>query len=478
MRMIASIAFCHKDRQATMELVKLLADLEPKQNVELDLLLVCDSQTDPIPEDYLNTCMGKFRTLQQVMCTVEAGGYWPGANALFHFTANFVASLVKRNPAFVGIKAWLNLESDCVPLRKDWHAALSESYDTARKHGKFIVGNIIPAQPNYQAHVNGVAVYPTDLADVRFGTRLLGCSPLVQFDVHYGPRFVPNAFDDNSFFINWKVFTIGKKELFTAPKGRIALPTWYHGVKDASARNAVREKLLEGNDKDTTVQFVEKNPGVVFTYYEELVGRPSHEEKEQIECWKRTWIVRGFTPKILNEAIARQHPKYAEVTAKIAKFPTTNNKTYEAACYLRWLALAVVGGGLLSDYDVVNSHFTKDKLEGVQDVTVFYDAARCPCVSFMTVKGVDDLVSYLLEANDKDFVQVGGKSHCSDMILISQLVNKLKKGGWRAETDEVDLPTGKALMHVSTQSLIKKHGKFASKSSVMQAIETKNKQKS
>lgn len=476
MRMIATIAFCHKDRQATMELVALLADLETKQNLDLDLILVKDYKTEAIPVDFLKKYSGKFRTLQQVLCTTETGGYWPGANALYHFTLNYVHSLVKKNPAFDRVKAWLNLEADCVPLRRDWHKALSESYAKTLAQGKCILGHIIPPTEPWPIHVNGVAIYPTDMP-TRFNKQMLGCSPQIPFDVNYAPLFVPKAADDGSFYIKWKVLTIGKTELFTAPEGR-PLPTWFHGVKDDSARKAVREKLIEGNDKETTVEVIDRNPGTVFTYFEEIPQRKSSEEKEQLEVWKRTWQAKGFKTVVLNESVARKHPKYAEVKQKIEQLPTVNDKRYEAACYLRWLALGVVGGGLMTDYDVVNVNFTWEKVRSDSDlINIFSENAACPAVCFMTTEGVEAYVDFLLKAGEANFVTEKESPHCSDQELIRQLINDEEQGEIHVEMDDVSGQVGRPLVHFSSSGTARKYNEFTSKSTVMKAFEIKIKQK-
>lgn len=49
-------------------------------------------------------------------------------------------------------------------------------------------------------------------------------------------------------------------------------------------------------------------------------------------------------------APAPKHPRFAEFVALYYMLPTANPKHYEVSCYLRYLALASMGGGWMVDY--------------------------------------------------------------------------------------------------------------------------------
>lgn len=89
---------------------------------------------------------------------------------------------------------------------------------------------------------------------------------------------------------------------------------------------------------------------IVYTYFEDQgIG---HEAT--VDAWKNIWRAAGWKPVVLSEDHARAHPDYEPMKARFSSFPTTNPEGYEVACYLRYLAMAVVGGGFMSDYDVAN----------------------------------------------------------------------------------------------------------------------------
>lgn len=103
--------------------------------------------------------------------------------------------------------------------------------------------------------------------------------------------------------------------------------------------------------------------GVVFVYYEKT--RVS--EDKLLKLWKDSWETQGWRTQILNESIAKMHPDYEEAKQIWKKFRTTNPPEYEMACFMRWLAMAVIGivfdfsdfegGGYMSDWDTINYSF-------------------------------------------------------------------------------------------------------------------------
>jgi hypothetical protein len=90
----------------------------------------------------------------------------------------------------------------------------------------------------------------------------------------------------------------------------------------------------------------------VYCYHEPLPGFEHAEDT--LSVWRESWSLNGWIPIVLGREHAVQHPKYDEFLAKINTMPTFGRRDFATAAYLRWLAIVVVGGGLLVDYDVVN----------------------------------------------------------------------------------------------------------------------------
>jgi len=133
-----------------------------------------------------------------------------------------------------------------------------------------------------------------------------------------------------------------------------------------------------------------------------------------INLWKYTWIKNGWKPIILNQTIAQKHLLYEKYYSVIKSFPTINTKEYENACFLRWLAMSVVGGGFMSDYDVINKNFVYQREKMVYKRPVIYQGL-VPSLVFGDeedyLKFVQLFISYKPDTFEK---------HISDMVILSK----------------------------------------------------------
>ncbi|KAJ8020576.1 hypothetical protein HOLleu_40205 [Holothuria leucospilota] len=103
----------------------------------------------------------------------------------------------------------------------------------------------------------------------------------------------------------------------------------------------------------------EKESCIIYTYYQKqsnIAEKDIKEHSDTINVWKRTWSEAGWTPYVLSEDEAKTHPEYDKLHEKFFALPTVNRKEYEMACFLRHVAMAAVGGGWMSDYDVIPLH--------------------------------------------------------------------------------------------------------------------------
>jgi hypothetical protein len=108
-------------------------------------------------------------------------------------------------------------------------------------------------------------------------------------------------------------------------------------------------------------------PPIIYTFYHPVAESPNgrgtgmtqEADDQMIQLWAQQWKEIGWDPRILNLTHARMHPKYQQYYDKIEKIPLLGknkagvNKEYNMYCYLRWLAMVAVGGGFMSDYDVM-----------------------------------------------------------------------------------------------------------------------------
>lgn len=164
----------------------------------------------------------------------------------------------------------------------------------------------------------------------------------------------------------------------------------------------------------------------LYTYYTYVPNINPADELRLLNLWRRHHSA-VWEPFVLTEWHARQHPAFADFDARIRALPSVNPPEYERACYLRWLALAAVGGGFMSDYDVFQRPGSMlPELTGAglgrlqmfqrQSPSLVY-AARHICERLcMTIRGIGDQLPALGQR------EINGKLHYSDQYAIEDIV--------------------------------------------------------
>ena len=111
---------------------------------------------------------------------------------------------------------------------------------------------------------------------------------------------------------------------------------------------------MEGSVRRRLTTIVEEKPKqrpVMHTFFNPLdggTGMSPEGDRAMIELWKQTWSDAGWEPKILTLKDAENHPEYQELRELV---DGTLLDDYNKLCIYRWLAIASVGGGWMSDYD-------------------------------------------------------------------------------------------------------------------------------
>ncbi|PHH92595.1 hypothetical protein CDD83_6656 [Cordyceps sp. RAO-2017] len=87
----------------------------------------------------------------------------------------------------------------------------------------------------------------------------------------------------------------------------------------------------------------------IYCYYDTTVSESRDEteaEKELLLTWRRAWWASGFRPVVLNEAVAKRNPRYAELRRLDSDDHVRKDLT-------RWLAWETMGGGLMAHYTLL-----------------------------------------------------------------------------------------------------------------------------
>ena len=151
-------------------------------------------------------------------------GYPRGANAC---ARDVIDSAGDRWPHAAGI---LLLEADCVPVSRDWAAALHESWSRARASGRVIMGSWRPLC-GPRGHINGNMIFDPKLA------RMVPLGPVPEsepWDVVHAEPLLPRAARTGLIRNLWRERFVPRARLVTPECGTRA-PVLIHGVKDDSA---------------------------------------------------------------------------------------------------------------------------------------------------------------------------------------------------------------------------------------------------
>ena len=135
-------------------------------------------------------------------------------------------------------------------------------------------------------------------------------------------------------------------------------------------------------------------------YYEPIPGSGA---EPIIELWRTSWERNGWSCVILGEQDFLRLPFSQALDFAARRLPTVNNWIYERACYRRWLAMAGIGGGLMTDYDVINVGFTPQDLPAYKGKMMRLNR-QAPCVVYGRtinfLQAVDMFISYTPQSDD------------------------------------------------------------------------------
>lgn len=84
--------------------------------------------------------------------------------------------------------------------------------------------------------------------------------------------------------------------------------------------------------------------------YHKYGGMDDQSDADLILTWEAAWRAAGWKTRVVTLEDARKHPNY-EKFDKLLDLEKMPFGYYDKLCFLRWLAMAAVGGGFMSDYD-------------------------------------------------------------------------------------------------------------------------------
>jgi hypothetical protein len=249
--LILNIQHWHGDTERAMELARLIADLEPQPRKDIKVLFTArfDTKQDRKTIDYVSK---KFETYE-LTCKRTATGWPNGPNQMMGESYSYC---VERSRAgkFGDVKAVMFIESDCVPLHRDWINKLIEEYTASKK---MVLGAWLTRGDCNCEHVNGNLIMSLDFwrqCKAVFHPQSRG-----GWDATLAHAIMPNAAPSK---LIWSDYQLGMPHnpwrgpdyLWAAKRyqsptnplyGQDLYPVYFHGVKVAEGLKCARERLLK-----------------------------------------------------------------------------------------------------------------------------------------------------------------------------------------------------------------------------------------
>jgi hypothetical protein len=368
-------------------LASLIADLERTRNREADVMLFRRADSREMSASVRAKLESKFdRVILQACRRSDAKGYPFGANQMW---SDLVMLMAQVPPFATDYYAFINLEADVVPLRPGWISELITAWKSAHATGKAAIGHI---HDNPVNHLNGLAVYSADLFRRVASNKLMGGSPTTCYDIYFANFLRPHALDSNLIAFSYRKPTITAEELYATQKNGEA-PALYHGVKDGSARAAVRARHITFTQpvpvapplvsvpqstriSDSPVVSMAGSPPTkpapvapvappapgkrpnVYCYHQPATKANADEQHAIQAIWRKAWTSRGWNPVVLTLREAARNPRFEAFQDRLEKLPYIGGKKESFNRFNRWLALEMEKGGLMVDVDVLPGAFT------------------------------------------------------------------------------------------------------------------------
>jgi hypothetical protein len=267
---------------------------------------------------------------------------------------------------------------------------------------------------NPRTHLNGVAVYDIDLWRIVGGGKLNGGDAQVAYDIYHARDILPIAKDTPLIMFEYQRPTITAHDLFRPWKQGVE-PALFHGVKDTSAREAVRARHVSFTERR------DLSRSTVFSYMQHTGTAPLPPSHQAIiTLWMDGWRSRGWNPVCLRERDAARNPNYTSVLGAVKRFYAIGDKAEQEKQFIRWVALHSMGGGFMVDPWVLPGDFTPRRLEDVQlGITVFHESFS-PWVSaaYMQRTALEEFFAAIVNHDASPDDVIDGRPFVSDLSVL------------------------------------------------------------
>lgn len=236
-KIVVALQFWEGDKDKAMSLARLIADIEPAKNekVEFAFFARFDATHDEETVAYVSR---KFN-VWKMTCRIPGTGWPDGCNAmaidLMHQANEWSHDRWKQ------IKAVYLIESDILPMRRDWLARLTAEWDVTSAQGKLLMGSFYPFHSPV-GHINGnMFIDPQIVSRIK---GLQACPPGRAWDTEFAVKFSPHWYKSVQMTNHYDFKrNIPGDVLFSTVDGKTPVCV-VHGVKDGSGLRQVRHILF------------------------------------------------------------------------------------------------------------------------------------------------------------------------------------------------------------------------------------------
>jgi len=233
--MILALQYWDGDRTAMMDTARLIADVQPERTKRHFVLFVHRFDAAPPDPETLNYVRQKFDLLPTHRSRRKEIGWPAGCNGVAHDVMMLAMEKRRAGEWMHSDAVWL-LESDIVPLKRDWLELVDAEWQEARAAGKIVMGAWSPDHSDF-GHVNGNLLFHPELCDRVQGME--GSAPHIGWDVYHAHRLVRHWWKSRQMANYYRATNVGPSNLW--PEGEPY--SFLHGVKDDSAKRLVRERF-------------------------------------------------------------------------------------------------------------------------------------------------------------------------------------------------------------------------------------------
>jgi hypothetical protein len=161
----------------------------------------------------------------------------------------------------------------------------------------------------------------------------------------------------------------------------------------------------------------------VFCFLGPVDGKSRTEELALIELWGRSWSAQGWEPVVLTPDSLAKDRETKRMLRKFSRLPSINKRNLDMWCYARWLAVAQQGGGVMSDYDVINYGFLPRESGALSCHCGFV-----PCLMSGTAEEFLRAVGWFDRMKPAPLLSFK-KTHASDMLVLKDRREEIIRSG-------------------------------------------------